>query len=131
MLAVRQRFGTHALFLVAPNYLLELKVRIKDDTEYQRYDKMVLDAPLLVLDDLGEGQKTKEGSLSEWARERLFHLINYRYEKELPLIVTSKYGPDQLPSVIGEASASRLAEMCWFLHTKDGDYRKRNLLIIE
>jgi DNA replication protein DnaC len=41
------------------------------------------EAELLVLDDLGSQQS------SPWANEKLFQLLNYRYNMEMPTVVTA------------------------------------------
>lgn len=73
----------------------------------------------LVLDDLGKERPT------EWATEQIFALINFRYEHDLPTIVTTNYGGERLvkrltpPAVDGwaddttaQAIVDRLREMC-------------------
>jgi DNA replication protein DnaC len=47
----------------------------------RRFDE-IRTAPLLILDDLG-GQ-----SSSPWAKEKLHQLFNYRYNAELPTVIT-------------------------------------------
>jgi DNA replication protein DnaC len=61
---------------------------------------------LLVLDDLGAEKP------SEWVEERLYCIVNDRYENELPLIATSNLSLTQLAQRIGARTASRLREMC-------------------
>jgi len=39
--------------------------------------------PLLILDDFGEQSATP------WAQEKLYQLINYRYNARLPMVVTT------------------------------------------
>jgi DNA replication protein DnaC len=63
-------------------------------------------APLLVLDDIGAEKP------SEWVEERLYCVVNERYERELPVIVTSNLTPSQLGGRVGARLASRLREMC-------------------
>jgi DNA replication protein DnaC len=46
-----------------------------------RFDE-IRNAPLLVLDDLGAQ------STSPWAKEKLHQLFNYRYNAELPTVLT-------------------------------------------
>ena len=50
----------------------------------------VRDTPLLVLDDLG----TQSGT--PWAQEKLFQLLNHRYNGRLPTIITTNLRPDEL-----------------------------------
>lgn len=61
---------------------------------------------LLALDDLGAEKST------EWVQERLFSIVNYRYEYELPTFVTTNYGLKQLGERIGQRVLERLLECC-------------------
>lgn len=69
---------------------------------------------LLVLDDLGKDLPT------EWAVNRIFQLLNARYNEMLPTIITTQYTPEQLAvkfsrradAVDAEAIVSRISEMC-------------------
>ena len=57
---------------------------------FARRFEEVRTAPLLVLDDLGAE------NASAWAREKLYQLFNYRYNAELPTVITSSIMPDEL-----------------------------------
>lgn len=85
----------------------------------------VIDADLLVLDDLG-AEKT-----SEWVEETLNLIVNARYSERRTTIFTSNYDdnpdntdPDSLLFRIGFRMRSRLHEMCEFLYLDGGDYRE-------
>jgi DNA replication protein DnaC len=85
----------------------------------------VIDADLLVLDDLG-AEKT-----SEWVEETLNLIVNARYSDRRATIFTSNYDdnpdstdPDSLLFRIGFRMRSRLHEMCEFLYLDGGDYRE-------
>jgi DNA replication protein DnaC len=60
---------------------------------------------LVVLDDLGAEKS------SEWVEERLYCIVNDRYESGLPVIVTSNLTIGELAPKIGARLASRLKEM--------------------
>lgn len=82
-------------------------------------------AKLLVLDDLGKERPTA------WALPKLFDLINERYERMAPTIVTTQYGrADLIRRLASEgdeetavAIVSRLAEMCGKLEFTGRDAR--------
>lgn len=74
--------------------------------------------PLVVLDDIGAEKP------SEWVEERLYCIINDRYEAELPIVVTSNLTPTGLGKRIGLRIASRLVEMCEVVGLS-GDDRRR------
>ncbi len=72
---------------------------------------------LLMLDDIG----AQKGS--EWVSERLYEIIDARYEARLPMICTTNRKPDKLAEVVGERVASRLHEMCDVIPVLGGDRR--------
>lgn len=60
---------------------------------------------VLALDDLGAAKP------SDWNEEVNYRLINYRYERKLPTLITSNVPPKELARVLGDRVASRLVEM--------------------
>jgi len=84
----------------------------------------VMDAELLVLDDLGAEKP------SEWVEETMNLIVNTRYNERRPTIFTTNYldTPDDtdldcLKVRIGFRMHSRLHEMCEFLEYDGSDYR--------
>lgn len=61
---------------------------------------------LLILDDLGVEKS------SEWIQEKLFEVIDFRYNEGLPMLVTSNFVPQELKKQIGARNYDRLREMC-------------------
>jgi DNA replication protein DnaC len=86
--------------------------------------KPVLEADLLVLDDLG-AEKT-----SEWVQETLGLVINTRYNAQRPTIVTTNLSdnlddddPRSFVAQIGSRTRSRLKEMCKWVEIGGVDVR--------
>ena len=84
----------------------------------------MLDADLLVLDDLGAERAT------EWVDETMNSIVNTRYNDRRATIFTSNYedgpDPDALDSLlarVGFRMHSRLRGMCEFLDYDGPDYR--------
>jgi DNA replication protein DnaC len=84
----------------------------------------VMDAELLVLDDLGAEKP------SEWVEETVNLIVNTRYNERRPTIFTTNYEDlpdetelDSLKVRVGFRLHSRLHEMCDFLEYDGGDYR--------
>jgi len=84
----------------------------------------VMDAELLVLDDLGAEKP------SEWVEETVNLIVNTRYNERRPTIFTTNYEDvsddadlDSLKVRVGFRLHSRLHEMCEFLEYDGGDYR--------
>ncbi len=59
-------------------------------TTFDRRFEEIKQTPLLVLDDLGTE------SASPWAKEKLFQLLNHRYQAMLPTVITTAHTPDQI-----------------------------------
>lgn len=77
----------------------------------------VKSVPLLVLDDLGKEYTT------EWTNETIYSIINYRYEHMLSTVVTTNLTLAEMQEKIGEATVSRLMEMCEYVSMDGKDYR--------
>lgn len=75
-------------------------------------------AAVLVLDDLGTTRGT------DFEQDRLFALLNARYEDERPTIVTSNVTIQDLAKSIGDRVVSRLTESCAVLSVDGPDLRK-------
>jgi DNA replication protein DnaC len=85
----------------------------------------VLDARILVLDELGANKPT------EWVRDTIAHIINCRYNDKRPTIFTSNYldtagkpGEETLTDRIGIRLRSRLYEMCRDVEIHGMDFRQ-------
>ncbi len=80
---IRQR--RTVLFVVVPDLLDHLRAAYAPGSEV-RFDERfeaVRTVPILILDDLGTQ------SPSPWAQEKLYQLINYRYNARLPTVFTT------------------------------------------
>ncbi len=114
--------GSMVLFAVVPDLLAHLRAAFAP-TAPEGYDQLfakMREAELLVLDDLGAHQS------SPWASEKLFQLLNYRYNSQYPTVITAnKSGL----SSIDDRVLSRLSDVSLVNSViMDGapDYRRRN-----
>jgi DNA replication protein DnaC len=84
--------GEPALFVVVPDLLDHLRSAYNPNAEmgYDVLLEQVRNAPVLILDDLGTQHTTP------WAQEKLFQILNHRYNTQLPTIVTTNLGVDRL-----------------------------------
>ncbi|HEX5939464.1 MAG TPA: ATP-binding protein, partial [Dehalococcoidia bacterium] len=82
----RREEGDSVLFLVVADLLDHLRQSFNPQdavpSNHELFER-VRTAPLLVLDDLGAQ------SQSPWADEKLYQLINYRYNARLPTVITT------------------------------------------
>ena len=84
--------GVPALFVVVPDLLDHLRAAYSPSSEvgYDLMIEQVRNAPVLILDDLGTQNTTP------WAQEKLFQILNHRYNSRLPTIVTTNLSVDRL-----------------------------------
>ncbi|MBK8046988.1 MAG: ATP-binding protein [Anaerolineales bacterium] len=88
----RVAMGEAALFLIVPDLLDHLRSAFGPQSEvaYDELFEMLRRAPLLILDDLGAHSSTP------WAQEKLFQLLNHRYNTRAPTVITSNQRLDDL-----------------------------------
>ncbi len=114
--------GAVVLFTVVPDLLAHLRSTFGNNaTEAydQRFAKM-REAELLVLDDLGAHQS------SPWASEKLFQLLNYRYNSSFPTVITAnKQGLTGLDERIRSRMTDTALAITIEMHGAV-DYRPRN-----
>lgn len=91
-----------ALFVVVPDFLDHLRSSFSPESKisYDQIFEAVKSAPLLVLDDFGEQAGTP------WAQEKLYQVINHRYNARLPSVITTCCSLDEIESRI----SSRLVD---------------------
>jgi DNA replication protein DnaC len=77
--------GKPVLFVVVPELLDHLRSTFSPESKisYDEFFEKLKETPLLILDDFGEQSATP------WAQEKLYQLINYRYNARLPMVVTT------------------------------------------
>ena len=116
------------IFGDVPSLLEDIRATYNDKNEKQVEDVMNLltNADVLVLDDIGTE------NLTSWAIERLYLIINGRYNANKGIILTSNYRLDELEyrygladTKIGERIVSRLKEMCAVARIGGEDWRDK------
>lgn len=102
----RYQAGEPALFVVVPEFLDHLRSTFGPESRisYDELFESVKTAPLLVLDDFGEQSTTP------WAREKLYQVLNYRYNGRLPTVITMRFTFDDMVEKFDEPVISRLAD---------------------
>ena len=99
----RIKRGQATCLVVVPDLLDYLRSAYSPESRisYDEAFESIRTAPLLILDDLGAHSSTP------WAEEKLYQLVNHRYNHRLPTVVTTNLWLDQ----IDERLASRLADV--------------------
>jgi DNA replication protein DnaC len=96
--------GAVVLFATVPDLLDHLRAAFAPDSS-EVFDQLfarMREAEMLILDDLGAQQS------SPWANEKLFQLLNYRYNSSFPTVITAN--PKGLQST-DERIRSRLSDV--------------------
>ena len=113
------RRGNPALFAVVPDLLDHLRSTFSpnSDVEYDELFERVRTAGLLILDDLGTESATP------WAREKLYQIVNYRYNYRQPTVITT----NRRLSDIDDRIRSRMTDQafCTVIEMGADDYRQR------
>ncbi|MFG3046304.1 ATP-binding protein [Streptomyces sp. NPDC048241] len=111
--------GVHAQWQATTSADLYAALRprhgIDSEAEFRKYR----DSPLLLVDDLGTERKP-----TEFTEEVNFRLINYRYERHMPTLITSNADAGTLRERLGDRVTSRLREMCDRVAIKGNDRRR-------
>jgi DNA replication protein DnaC len=98
----RLEAGDTVCFANVPDLLDELRATFAPDSTV-RYDDLfarLREVPVLILDDLGAHQTTP------WAQEKLYQILNHRYEGRMPTVITTNTEMSKLDQRI----ASRLGD---------------------
>ena len=110
--------GQPALFIVVPDLLDYLRSTYSPNSEvsYDERFESIRSAPLLILDDLGAQSATP------WAQEKLFQLLNYRYNAQLATVLTTNKELEEIDLRL----RSRLADvtLCEIIAIQAPDYRQ-------
>ena len=115
-----QRHKIFGLAVTVPNLMDDLRPGADEDKREEKLHTLKT-IPLLVLDDLGAQKNT------EWVTERIFVIINARYDELLPTIITSNIYLEDLRRVPGwDRIVDRIAEMARPVKMAGENYRLRN-----
>ncbi len=120
----RIRRGKSVVFGTVPALLGTVKATYGDSatTSEQQVVGLMTSCSLLVLDDLGKERP------SEWVEEKLYEIIDTRYVRRLPIVITTNVGLEQIERRYawnGEAIVSRLYQMCSGVKVDGQDWRRQ------
>jgi DNA replication protein DnaC len=119
---VNQRIASNELptFIGVPDLLDHLRSTFAPESSvtYDELFETIRTAPLLVLDDLGTQSATA------WAQEKLYQLLNYRYNARLATVVTTNLSLESLePRLSSRLRDKALSVVC---EIAAPDYRRRD-----
>ena len=102
--------GIEVMFYNTGDFLEKLREEFQktdneDDYFYSLFRETMDFKGIIVFDDLGAEK------ISDWARERLYLIINKKYEDMTPMIFTSNSDMEIIAARMGDRVASRILEM--------------------
>ncbi|MBE9525274.1 MAG: ATP-binding protein [Chloroflexi bacterium] len=109
--------GIPTLFITVPDLLDFLRFSYDDpeSTFEQRFEE-IRNVPLLIMDDFGTQNATN------WAQEKLFQIMNFRYINKLPMIITTNLMMAEIePRILSRLSDTEFVRTLRILAT---DYRR-------
>ncbi len=114
----RLRMGRAVLFVSTPDLLDHLRATFNPESlvSYDERFDQVRNSPLLVLDDMGTQ------SNSEWAQEKLYQILNHRYNAKLPTVITTNLELEAIEIRV----RSRMVDpsLSQIIHVSAPDYRR-------
>jgi DNA replication protein DnaC len=92
----RSNLGDEPIFSVVPDLLDHLRATFSPSStvSYDAVFNQVKTAKLLILDDLGTQNATP------WAREKLYQILNFRYETRMPTVITTSSSLEEIDARI-------------------------------
>jgi DNA replication protein DnaC len=111
----RLKAGKPVKFEVVPDLLDHLRFTFSPESTvtYDQLFEEVKNAPLLILDDFGEQSTTP------WAQEKLYQIINYRYNARLATVITTRCSLDEIESSISSRLSDPKISVLWNITAPD------------
>jgi chromosomal replication initiation ATPase DnaA len=110
--------NVRVLFRSSSRLLDEMQQQFDRPDENAGLWQRALTVPVLALDDMGAERAT------DWREDRLARLVDERWERELPVLIATNYGPTDWQRAFGARTASRLAGMTFALELMGPDRRQ-------
>lgn len=112
--------GKQVVFISMPDLLDKIRATFNRDSvesEAQIMKALQL-CDLLVIDDIGAEK------VSEWVQEVIFRIVDGRYKKMKPILITSNLEPKDLAERIGKRAYDRLVEISQPVKNEATSYRR-------
>lgn len=115
------RMPRRCFFVAVPNLLDEIRASYSGKRRQQEGEEDLLrracDVDVLLMDDIDAERVT------DWVAEKLFAIVNARYNDMLTTLVTTNLSPEALAKCVGDRTVSRLVGMCKVVRLQGDDRR--------
>lgn len=110
--------GLPTLFINTPDLLDALRASFggEGSATYEKVFYEVRATPFLILDDFGAQSSTA------WAKEKLYQILNYRYNAQLPTVITTNQALEEIDAPLQSRMSDQ--EYCGVIAVQAPDYRK-------
>jgi DNA replication protein DnaC len=107
--------GKPVFFVVVPDLLDHLRSMFspQSNISYDEFFERIKETPLLILDDFGEQSATS------WAQEKLYQLINYRYNARLPMVITTCLSLEEIETRISSRMVDPKLSLVFYINAPD------------
>jgi DNA replication protein DnaC len=111
----RLKEGKPVKFEVVPDLLDHLRFTFSPNSPvtYDQLFEEIKNAPLLILDDFGEQSTTP------WAQEKLYQIINHRYNARLATVITTRLTTDDMAGPIASRFLDHQLSMIFTIMAPD------------
>lgn len=98
------------------NTMMSSLKEFSEPEEVSRRLRACKEVEILFIDDLGDPLNTK--GVSDYDRDTMFQILDYRNTNMLPTLITSNLAPEQLALMFHERVMKRIREMCAIVEVK-------------
>lgn len=119
--------GYAVVFMSVPDLLARIRGTFDNGSRETEKDliQMLLEADLLILDDVGAENITKKDDGTSWVQDVLFRIIDGRYKALKPTCYTSNLYYEDLGQRLGDRILDRILGETLIIENKAKSYRNR------
>ncbi|MDO4896358.1 MAG: ATP-binding protein [Moraxella sp.] len=127
------RHGKHVQIIRASDIHSQVRATWSKHSDVSEHELMNdwINQDLLVIDELGEADGASNADTAIANRERISRIIDGRYSRNLPTIITTNLERDEIVERLGDRAWDRLAQNAVMIAFNWGSFRKANQSFME
>ena len=115
-------WGPLGVYASTPTLLEELRRGYEDGT-YHSALEAYMEMPLLMIDDLGTEYRKARDDGSSWSEDKVYQIINHRYDNHLQTVITTNVRPSKIDPRIAERVMDQGTGLCKVFDKKLPSFR--------